>query len=97
MLQYQKIRVSDVENNLIEAIKTIGYGEIFGCEIKQEIETLNTTMVDDGIRDLIEWTRTEGISYIDVLTVHQGSPVMAEIDCIVNGFKCRIKTKFPTK
>jgi hypothetical protein len=86
--------LSDEENSLLWAIRELGFGELYGVEIKDGTRAIEQT-ASIAERDLIETIR-RGNQYFDVLYVHQGSPIMAEIDFKLNGFRCRKKIRFPT-
>ena len=92
MLQFT-VLVSKKEKDLLDTIRGLGYGEIFGAEIQDAPKTIHVDVSVYG-QDLIDLLRS-GVQYIDVLTVHAGEPVMAEIDQESYGFRCRKKTKFP--
>lgn len=94
MVSY-KVKVSRQEQKLLDTIRAIGYGELFGVEIDDAPKEINLD-VSMNCQDLIEMIRN-GAQHIDVLTIHQGEPVMAETDYKDNGFRCRKKTKFPTE
>jgi hypothetical protein len=83
------------EYDLVEAIQQVCFGEIYGVEIEQGGGQWIETNLSPAMLDLIFFIRS-GVQYIDVLTVHQGQPTLAETDCKINGFRCRQKLKFPT-
>lgn len=95
MLPY-KARVTDQVLNLITSLRTLRFGEVYGVEVDNVGKTVQVN-VSRAERDLIQLI-DDGTQYIDVLTVHQGEPVMAEIDFKNEvGFRCRKKVKFPTE
>jgi hypothetical protein len=92
--------ISLPEANLIDTIQQLQYGELYGIEIEvtdldNEDLSLSRTL-SPAMRDLISYIR-EGCQSIDILTIHNGQPTCAETDFKLNGFRCRRKTKFPTK
>lgn len=86
--------VSTPEWQLLEAIREIKYGEIFGVQVDD-----NGKWIEDEVTPaeacLLEYIR-DGAQYIDILTVHNGQPTLAETDMKIHGFRCRKKVKFPT-
>ena len=86
--------LSTKEFKLLETIRAIAFGELFGVEIPVEENWIEEEL-HPAERDLVEFIRAGG-QYIDVLTVHHSLPVIAETDMKLNGFKCRKKVKFPT-
>lgn len=93
MVKYD-IDVSDSEAALIEAMRNLRYGEMFSVEIDAR-PAGQAMKVSANVRSLLELTR-DGMQHIDVLTVHEGEPVLAEIDYQDRGFRCRKRIKFPT-
>jgi hypothetical protein len=83
------------EADLIGAIEKVRFGEIFGVEIDQGGGQWVEMDLTPAMWDLIMYIRT-GVQYIDILTVHNGQPTLAETDCKIRGFLCRQKIKFPT-
>ena len=88
------MKLSEAEVKLLEAIHEVGYGEMFGVEVPHGAPNSNRE-VSKNFKDLVEFVR-DGNQYIDVLTIHQGEPVTAEIDQEIKGFRCRKKRRFPT-
>lgn len=78
---------------LLKTMRSLGYGEIYGVEIVFTGPAVEVE-VSKNERDLVDYL--DGTPKIDVLTVHQGEPVLAETNCVDNGFRCRKKVKFPT-
>ena len=95
MLHSKTMKLSEAEILLQEAIKEIQCGEMYGVEIPQQ-KLVKAREVSGNFLSLLEELR-DGVTYVDVLTIHQGEPVMMEIDCKINDFRCRKKTKFPTE
>ena len=93
MLKYTSA-VNGPIHKLIETTRNLRFGEIYGVEIALE-DPWTFIEVSTNERDLIEQIK-DGLQYIDVLTVHNGEPVLAEVDDKVNGFRTRQKIKFPT-
>ncbi len=93
MVKYD-IEVSDSEAALIETMQNLRYGEMFSVEIDAR-PAGQAKKVSANVRSLLEWIR-DGAQHIDVLTVHEGEPVLAEIDYQHHGFRCRKRIKFPT-
>ena len=87
------VLVSRQERDLLDAIRGLVYGEIFGADIDDAPKTFNV-VVSVYAEDLIDLLRS-GVQHIDVLTVEKGEPTFAEIDQISEGFRCRKKIKFP--
>lgn len=78
---------------LLETIRSLGYGEMFGVVVRDDPQTVQVE-VNENERDLIKWL--EENSEIDILTVHNGKPVLIETDFERCGFRCRKKLKLPT-
>lgn len=89
------MKVTKTEKLLLETLAEMRFGEIYGLELMDE-PTTEVVMVTAAQRSLIRniWG---GMRNIGVLSVHQGDPVLAEVDCKINGFRCRKKYKFPTE
>lgn len=88
------IKVSDSELELLNAIREVEHGEMYGVEV-DVTEPYVTLGVSQPCADLLTMIRN-GIQYIDVLTIHNGEPSLAEVDFKKYGFRCRKKIKFPT-
>lgn len=86
--------VSTPEYLLLEVIKEIQYGELFGVQVDDQDKWIEYE-ISPAMLDLVGYIR-EGAQHIDILTVHNGQPVLAETDLKLNGFRCRKKIKFPT-
>ena len=82
------------EQELLDVIREVQYGELYGVEIEAQ-EPEREELVSPAERDLLEAIRG-GLQYIDVLTIHNGEPSVAELDYKSAGFRCRKKIKFPT-
>lgn len=80
--------------DLIEAIRLLKFGEMFGVDVDMQSPLLLMSLTEKE-RSLVNLL--EDGSYIDVLTVHQGEPWLAEQDQKIGGFNCRKKIKFPTE
>lgn len=78
---------------LLSTIRELGYGEMFGVTVNETGETIEAEL-NQNERELVAWL--EENSEIDILTVHNGKPVLLEVDYKQNGFRCRKKVKFPT-
>jgi hypothetical protein len=84
------IRISSDIEALITAIRTLKFGEIFNA--RPELggparDVLLTVSEQVLVNVLIE---NEGV---DIITVHQGAPVLAEKDLKIGKFTCRQKFK----
>ena len=90
------IAVPESVKTLLRTTRELHYGELFGVEIDPTGPRENL-QVSSNERDLVRLILDEGTCYIDVLTVHQSEPVLAEMDVEVRGFRCRKKVKFPTQ
>ena len=86
--------VSAREQELLDVIHEVQYGELYGVEIEAQEPGIEE-LVSPAERDLLEAIRG-GLQYIDVLTIHNAEPVVAELDYKRAGFRCRKKIKFPT-
>ena len=95
MLRYA-LKVSPAEKALIEATRALRYGELFEVAVAAG-EPTEAIEVSPGEADLLRLVRSAGPLSIDVLTVHQGQPVLAELELIVNGFRGRKKLKLPVQ
>ena len=80
--------------SLIRAMRNLRYGEIFGVEIPLG-GTLTPVELSNNEYDLVEAVK-DGMQHIDVLTVHNGEPVLAETDYKDGDFHCRKRMRFPT-
>ncbi len=94
MLKYKAV-VNSQTAVLITTTRSLRFGELYGVEIELDGDDLFPLEVSKNEYDLIEAIHN-GLQYIDVLTVHNGEPVRAEVDAKTNGFRCRKKIKFPT-
>lgn len=91
----QSIRnLSVPEIKLLNAVRDLGFGEIFGADVPDAPCTLMMDL-NEAEWKLVNWLRA-GHTHIDVLSVHMGMPALAETDYEKDGFRCRKKTKFPT-
>ncbi len=86
--------VSEEESDLLWTIRELGFGELYGVEIKDGPQVFQLP-VNRAEKDLVEFIRA-GNQYLDILYVHQGSPIQVEIDFRLNSFRCRKKIRFPT-
>jgi len=84
-------RIDKAVFNLIQTIRNLGYGEMFGVRI--ELTGDPTSEQLNNAEEMLAMIIEEGVQYIDVLTVHDGKPAMLETDFKMNGFHCRKKTK----
>jgi len=94
MLKYTPDLISAPEYQLLEAIKEVYYGELFGVQVDDNAKWIDYELTQAEV-DLLSFIR-DGTQYIDILTVHCGQPAFAEIDMKLHGFRCRKKVKFPT-
>ena len=94
MLHYTLDLVSTPEYQLLEAIREVKFGELFGVQVDDQAKWIDYELSQAEI-DLLTFVR-EGNQYIDILTVHNGQPTLAETDYKISGFRCRKKVKFPT-
>jgi hypothetical protein len=99
LVKLTEVLVSSPEARLIDSIQAIYFGEMFGVEIPSEDPKKADTMLfrelSPAMLDLILYTRA-GCQYIDVLTVHNGQPTLAETNLKLGGFRCRKQIRFPT-
>lgn len=86
--------VSTAEYALLVAMREVQFGNLYGVEIKDQ-RPIVTQQLSQAEKDLIGYIRA-GAQYIDILTVHNGQPTLAETDIKLNGFRCRKRVKFPT-
>lgn len=93
-MQKCTVSVPETIKNLLRTTREIRYGELFGVDLDMR-GSRETIFVSLAEKDLIRMITDEGIVYIDVLTVHQGDPVIVEMDQELNGFRCRKKVKLP--
>jgi hypothetical protein len=94
MLKYKTIVNSQIAV-LITTMRSLRFGEMYGVEIDLDGDDLFPLEVSKNEYDLVQEIHN-GLQHIDVLTVHNGEPVRAEVDEKTNGFRCRKKIKFPT-
>lgn len=88
------LSVSSSERKLLTLIREVGFGEMYGVEILEGEHDYVVTPTQ-AEHDLLMAIRN-GLQHIDVLTIHNGEPTMAEVDFKDSGFRCRKKIKFPT-
>ena len=93
MLRY-KLSVNDQTRSLIQTIRRLRFGEIYGVEIALGGDTSPIDLSKNEF-DLVKEIEN-GLQSIDMLTIHNGEPVLAEVDYKDNCFRCRKKVKFPT-
>jgi hypothetical protein len=94
MIRYQ-VAVTDNEARLLQTLRALKFGELYGMEISAG-EVTHVMEINGAERSLICEIRN-GLQYISILHVHEGSPTIAQVDQKLNGFKCRKKIKFPTE
>jgi hypothetical protein len=94
MLKYT-IAVSNREQDLLDAIEAVRFGEIRGATVEHEAAQFQIE-VSENKRDLITAIRN-GYQHFEAIQVHQGEPVYAEVTGEEFGFRCRKKIKFPTE
>jgi len=94
MLQLN-IDITQREKDLIEAIREVKFGEMYGVEIQSQSYFSEHVILTPSQHDLIQAIRN-GLQDISVLSIHNGDPAFAEVDEVINGFRCRKKIKFPT-
>ena len=87
--------ISPYEADLIEAMRLMQFGEMFGVDVPADGGQFIEMHLPQATHDLLLYIRS-GVQHIDVLTVHHGQPVQAETDSKILGFRCRRKVKFPT-
>jgi hypothetical protein len=92
MLKYF-VRISGEERKLIETIQKIGYGEVYSPKVETGPQT-EILEVSANVADLLDLVRSG--APISIITIHQYEPVYAEVDQLMDGFRCRKKVKFPT-
>ena len=86
--------ISSQECKLFETIQVVKYGELYGVEVESGPKWIEYDL-SPPMRSLLEYIR-DGGQYIDILTIHNGQPAMAETDLKINGFRCRRKVRFST-
>lgn len=94
MVKSAMIYLTPGEADLVGAIQKLQHGEIFGVEVEQGGGQWVEMSLSPALRDLILYIRS-GVQSIDILTVHNGQPSLAETDFKINGFRCRKRIKFP--
>ena len=92
MLRY-KARISGEERRLIETIQKIGYGEIYAPKMEGQLHN-EVADVSTNVKDLLDLIRSG--APVSIIIIHQNEPVYAEVDQLIDGFRCRKKVKFPT-
>jgi hypothetical protein len=93
VLRYS-MRVTSAEQTLVETIQKLRFGEMYSLKVGQTPDVQFPLTTSANVRDLLELLREWG--RVDVLTVHEGEPVTAELDYQENGYRCRKRIKFPT-
>ena len=94
MLKYT-LNVSKETLALLQTMRALQFGDIYGAEVHISHEKVSVEL-SRAERDLVNLIES-GVQYFDVLTVHHGNPVMAEIDEKNGSFRCRKKVRFPTE
>ncbi len=94
MVKSQAENLSEQERDLIDTIRELVFGELYGVEIPDR-EAVYTRLLTPIEQDLILYIRS-GCQHIDILTVHNGQPAMAETDSKIRGFRARRRVRFPT-
>jgi len=92
MLRY-KANVSGEERRLIETIQKIGFGEIYAPKMEGQQHS-EAAEVSANVKDLLDLIRSG--APVSIITIHQNEPVYAEVDQLIDGFRCRKRIKFPT-
>lgn len=92
MLRY-KARISGEERKLIETIQKIGYGEIYSPKVDEQLHN-EVADISANEKDLLDLIRSG--APVSIIIIHQNEPVYAEVDQLIDGFRCRKKIKFPT-
>jgi hypothetical protein len=92
MLRY-KIRISGEERKLINTIQRIGFGEIYSPKVEAQLHN-EVVDVSANVKDLLDLIRS-GIP-VSIIIIHQNEPVYAEVDQLIDGFRCRKKVRFPS-
>ena len=84
-----------MEHLLLVAIRDMKFGEMYDVDIPECDDKPVQEELTPCQRDLIEAIRN-GLQEISILSIHNGEPAFAETDCVIRGFRCRKKIKFPT-
>lgn len=92
MLRY-KARVSGEERRLIDTIHKIGYGEIYSPKVEGQLHN-EVADVSANVKDLLDLIRSG--APVSIIIIHQNEPVYAEVDQLIDGFRCRKKVRFPS-
>jgi hypothetical protein len=84
------IQVSNNVEQLILTIRSLNFGEIFSVnpDLEENVREMEVSANEKALIDTLHEHRK-----IDIITVHQGEPVYAEIDKVTNKFRCRQKIK----
>ena len=86
------MKLSQAEKDLIDAIREVQYGEIYGIEILEGPAVLEASL--NGAAQWLIGEIREGLTNISVLTIHDGRPVAAEADFKFRDLCCRKKYKY---
>ncbi len=92
MIRY-KARISGEERKLIDTIQKIGFGEIYSPKVEGQLHD-EVIDVSANVRDLLDLIRSG--TPVSIIIIHQNEPVYAEVDQLVDGFRCRKKVRFPS-
>ena len=92
-MQTFAVELSESEAGLIETLREVAFGEMYGVRIANEPAHI-PSRISAAERALVLEIR-DGLEDISVLHVHEGQPAYAEIDEKIAGFRCRKKIKFP--
>ncbi len=92
MVKSDTVIITEREDELIEALHELCFGELYGVEILEEGDHL-LRLLSQAEQELIYFIRA-GHQYIDILTVHNGQPILAEVDFKIRGFRVRRRVRF---
>jgi hypothetical protein len=84
------MKITKSEKDLVLAIGEVGYGQLLRVDL-QPGPALEEVPVTGKTRQLLETLRTEGIHYVDSLTIHQGTVTQIETSGTTHSFEYKKK------
>jgi len=89
MLLYS-MQITHAQSKLLEAVRDLNYGEIYSVDDEpSEVSVMEELSPEE--KKLLDTLKEE--KHIDIIVVHNGIAVYAEIDKKLNSFRCRKRIK----
>lgn len=89
----ETLSVSESERLLIETIRDVQYGELFGVRVTQQ-GPKETMRLREGNAQLIRFLRENGYIELPKVTIHNGEVKQVEVVGNKNGIRYRKKIRF---